>query len=148
MQSLNPQTWIKHRSHEEQKRLFEFASKIFPGILKFVTQEVAIRMPFLEAFYVSQFCSVFTAIVPQDGRTLPTLEMSFLFALAWSFGALLERTDRVRFDENLRNAAEYGKLALPPPTVSDRPVTLFDYKIDFKLGQFAYLGLSFQPGLT
>ncbi len=116
-------------SKDEQKKLTDLAYQVFPNIIKYVTQEVYIKMPFLEAFYVAQFCNVFQSIAP-DGCGVGKIEICFLFSLSWSFGALLERSDRVKFDEHLRNPELFGRLYMPPPVANGKNVTLFDFKLD------------------
>lgn len=95
-------------------------------------------MPFLEAFYVVQFCNVFDAISNPEIADSSVVEIYFLFALTWSFGALLERPDRVKFDDYLRDTVVFGRLLLPPQTHRGKQTTVFDYKVDNQISKYIH----------
>ncbi|EUB61781.1 Dynein heavy chain 5, axonemal [Echinococcus granulosus] len=135
-------TWINSRLKPQRARLTELATAILPPIIKFVTREVQVNMPFLEAFYVAQFRTIFDAVSTPEASEPMLLEMYFLFALTWSFGALLERSDRAKFDEHLRNTEVFGRLFMPPPTIRGKAVTIFDYRVDHQHGRWDYWGSS------
>ncbi|VDM33429.1 unnamed protein product [Hydatigera taeniaeformis] len=133
-------TWINSRLKSQRARLMELATAVLPPIIKFVTREIHVNMPFLEAFYVAQFCTVFNAVANSEVSESMLIEMYFLFALTWSFGALLERPDRVKFDEHLRDSEVFGKLNMPPPIIRGKAVTIFDYRVDYQHGRWDYWG--------
>ena len=130
--------WIQSRPKTQRAKLNELAVLIFPPVIKFVTREVKVKMPFLEAFYVVQFCTIYDAVSNPEIAEFSLVEMYFLFALTWSFGALLERPDRTKFDEFLRDTTAFGKLMMPPQTYRGKATTIFDYKVDAHASKWSY----------
>lgn len=90
---------------------------------------------------MTQCCTVFEATSSPEVSEPMLVEMYFLFALTWSFGALLERSDRAKFDDYLRNTEVFGKLLMPPPTIRGKAVTIFDYKVDHHQGECTSSGV-------
>ncbi|EUB62286.1 Dynein heavy chain 5, axonemal [Echinococcus granulosus] len=119
---------LNYRPDNERRKFHELFQNSFPQSYRFVSQTLAIKMPYLEAFFVHQLCTLLDGLLVlenQQGNTDKYLERIYIFALMWSIGALIELDDRARLEKFWRTELS---VKLDLPSVDDsKSETIFEY---------------------
>nr|VZI35563.1 unnamed protein product [Spirometra erinaceieuropaei] len=116
------------RPANERNKFYELFHDSFPQSYTYVYQNLVIKIPYLEAFFVHQLCTLLEGLLSLENQQAGTdtyLERIYIFALMWSLGALLELDDRARLEKFWRTELEM-KLDLPNVD-SSRSETIFEY---------------------
>ncbi|TPP62553.1 Dynein heavy chain 5 [Fasciola gigantica] len=121
------QAWLQSQPKLAEKSVGQLVETLFPRLLKFVSEELQARISFLEAFYIRQFCDLFTGILDEYAE-LGQLTNLVVFCLIWSVGCLLDADGRVKFDAYIRRTQPH--LDLPSDSGHPSTATVFDYRLD------------------
>ncbi|THD25575.1 Dynein heavy chain 5 axonemal [Fasciola hepatica] len=119
--------WLLGRPVADRQPLHDLFQKSFPQTYRYVIQNLNVKMDYHEAFFAHQALSLLTGLLPSDMQgNEKVLSRCYVFALMWSFGALLELDDRSKMEEFWRR-----ELHLDLPTEYERKTdTIFEYRVD------------------
>ncbi|TPP56023.1 Dynein heavy chain 5 axonemal [Fasciola gigantica] len=119
--------WLLGRPVADRQPLHDLFQKSFPQTYRYVIQNLNVKMDYHEAFFAHQALSLLTGLLPSDMQgNEKVLARCYVFALMWSFGALLELDDRSKMEEFWRR-----ELHLDLPTEYERKTdTIFEYRVD------------------
>ncbi|VDN95862.1 unnamed protein product [Rodentolepis nana] len=122
---------LNNRPHREKQRLQELFENSFPHCYRFASQSLSAVMPYLQAFFVHQLCTILDGLFTNENQQADMekcLERFYIFALMWSIGALLELDDRERLEKFMRTELD---IKLDLPIVDEtKSETIFEYFVD------------------
>lgn len=96
--------WFLKQAPDRVKSFKKFFDKIYADLHTFVQTKLEVKMKLLEAIYIRQACDLLVGLLePGVKYKEPHLERTFLFAIMWSLGAVLELEDRDKFEEFVLN---------------------------------------------
>ncbi|XP_076310266.1 dynein axonemal heavy chain 8-like [Tachypleus tridentatus] len=126
-------SWLIKRPKQEAEILEGLFDTVFPDVYQYIVTTLTPKMELLECNYIKQAMDLLEGIIPMDetgGVSLSDLqvEKNFVFALMWSFGALLEQSDRELMAQFLRNHPY--KLKLPPAKETEEGNTIFEFYVN------------------
>lgn len=130
------QGWLQGQAKLTDQPVGQLVESVFPRLLKFVNEELQTRISYLEAFYIRQFCDLFTGML-DDLTEMGRLPNVVIFCLIWSVGCLLDADGRVKLDAYMRRMQP--KLNLPSDLGHSGTLTVFDYRLDDRGEQIWYL---------
>ncbi|XP_022081686.1 dynein gamma chain, flagellar outer arm-like [Acanthaster planci] len=119
------QAWMENRNQQEVHCLQKAFNKTMDAVVNFVLYETRPLVPVCEVGLFKMCLGLLTAMLNEHveiGGELH-IERLFLFCLIWSFGGLLEGSDRKNFSDLLRTLTS----ALPD---YDHDISVFDYYVD------------------
>uniref|UniRef100_A0A5K3EIA0 AAA domain-containing protein n=1 Tax=Mesocestoides corti TaxID=53468 RepID=A0A5K3EIA0_MESCO len=136
---------LNHRPENEKSKFHELFESSFPQSYRFISQNLTVKMPYLEAFFVHQLCTLLDGLLTLENQQAGTdvfLERIYIFALMWSLGALLELDDRSRLEKFWRTELD---VRLDLPSVNDaNSETVFEYFVD-NTGKWAHWSTRIDP---
>ncbi|XP_068697910.1 dynein axonemal heavy chain 8-like [Montipora foliosa] len=119
------EAWLASRSSQERHCLHRAFNKAMDAISQFVQYEARPFMKICEVGMFNTCLAMLKALLEGNtdiGGELH-IERLFIFSLIWSFGALLDETDKRKFSEILLSLTS----ALPD---YDQEISVFDYYVD------------------
>ncbi|XP_071954985.1 uncharacterized protein [Antedon mediterranea] len=120
------QAWMEGRNQQEIHCLQKAFNKTMDAVVNFVIYETKPRMYLCEVGMFQMCLGLLSAMLNEINVSIGGelhIERLFLFCLIWSFGSLLEGTDRKNFSDLLRTLTS----ALPD---YDHEISVFDYYVD------------------
>ncbi|XP_022239106.1 dynein heavy chain 8, axonemal-like [Limulus polyphemus] len=128
-------SWLKKRPKQEAEILEGLFDMVFSDVYQYIATTLTPKMELLECNYIKQAMDLLEGMLPTDetgGVSLSGLqvEKNFVFALMWSFGALLEPPDRELMAQFLKNHPY--KLKLPPAEETEKGNTIFEFCVNQK----------------
>ncbi|GFQ71799.1 dynein heavy chain 8, axonemal [Trichonephila clavata] len=120
--------WLSLRTPTEATILRGLFGKIFGALSLYMLTSLTPKMELLECNYIKQAMDLLDGLLPTD-EDISTVhyERLFIFALMWSFGALLELDDRSKMEIFLVKHRPKLDLPIISPT---RKETIFEYLVD------------------
>eukprot|EP00960_Hanusia_phi_P069522 767109-Hanusia_phi.AAC.3 len=105
------QSWLQTRRDKEHQILRSFIDKYVEPLFDFLFRDCKAVMYSTEGIYLNSAFKIFeelTAPFIDTKQNLPDehMERLFIFSLCWSVGALLELSDRTKFNEKLISIAD------------------------------------------
>ncbi|XP_055935203.1 dynein axonemal heavy chain 8-like isoform X2 [Argiope bruennichi] len=120
--------WLSLRSPAEATILRGLFGKVFAPLCQYVLLSLIPKMELLECNYIKQAMDLLDGLLPTDSDISNVhYERIFIFALMWSFGALLELEDRSKMEAFL--VKHKPKLDLPKRVPAAKE-TIFEYLVD------------------
>ena len=110
----------------EREKLYSYFERSFPQTLKYVNNNLTLKILVLEAFIIRQACDILQGIISQESLADKHLERLYIFSLMWSIGAYLELNDRAKMEAFLRQEKDIN-LDLP---MVENDSTMFEYKVN------------------
>ncbi|KAJ8672889.1 hypothetical protein QAD02_004150 [Eretmocerus hayati] len=142
--------WLRSRTALEQEILDQCFQDSFAQIYAWSTQTLVFAINVLQSNIVRQVLCLLEGLVPPEETqeetdvskdieddleeknkhvpmTADHLRKIYIFAMVWSIGALLEKSDRLKYDNYLRSNFESFGL----PSLEKKPnATIFDFYVD------------------
>ncbi|KAF5400265.1 hypothetical protein PHET_06384 [Paragonimus heterotremus] len=123
------EAWMQTQTKCVRDAIGPVVDNLFPSLMKFLEIESANRMVYLEAFYIRQFCDLFSGMVDEQADNAKLVNMA-MFCLIWSCGCLLDVDERIKMDHYLRKIGP--RTALP---VGENQSSVFDFRVN-ELGKW------------
>ncbi|GFT85548.1 dynein heavy chain 5, axonemal [Trichonephila clavipes] len=120
--------WLSLRTPTEATILRGLFGKVFGALSQYMLTSLIPKMELLQCNYIKQAMDLLDGLLPTD-EDISTVhyERLFIFALMWSFGALLELDDRSKMEIFLVKHRPKLDLPIISPT---RKETIFEYLVD------------------
>ncbi|GIY16074.1 dynein heavy chain 8, axonemal [Caerostris darwini] len=119
--------WLSLRSPTEATILRGLFGKVFQALCQYALVSLIPKMELLECNYIKQAMDLLDGLLPDVEITAVHYERLFIFAMMWSFGALLELEDRSKMQIFLTK--HKPKLDLPKMSPATKE-TIFEYMVD------------------
>ncbi|XP_032037004.1 dynein heavy chain 5, axonemal-like [Aythya fuligula] len=120
--------WLQTLPATYSDVLWNCFNTVFQDMINFVFSSVTPKMPVLECMYIKQAIDLLQGLLSdRDEKQLSEEHIArlFIFAVMWSFGALLELDDRLKMELFLRKHSAVKEL----PAVSGEE-TMFEFVIN------------------
>ncbi|KAF6775658.1 hypothetical protein AHF37_04772 [Paragonimus kellicotti] len=124
------EAWIQTQTKCVRDAIGSLVENLFPSLMKFLEIESANRIVYLEAFYIRQFCDLFSGMVDEHADNAKLVNMA-VFCLIWSCGCLLDVDERIKMDHYLRKIGP--RMALP--VGENHQSSVFDFRVN-ELGKW------------
>ncbi|XP_055849438.1 dynein axonemal heavy chain 8 [Episyrphus balteatus] len=120
------EAWVRKRNAQEAEVLRRCFGAIYDDVHTFMQTKLVAKMKILEAIYIKQMLEIMDGILENEAnRTERYLERTFLFALMWTIGAVLEIAEREKLEEYILK--HISKLRWPKKQPNE---TIFEYYVD------------------
>lgn len=124
--------WLLKRPEIDKDAIYALFEGSFPKTLQYAREELNFKMPYLDAFFLSQCCTVLGGLYSEQAATNDMhLTRYYVMSLMWSIGALLELDDRTKIEQFLRENTNLNF----PDCVDD--ATIFDHYVE-KSGEWSH----------
>lgn len=134
--------WLEKQRPEETQILKRCFDNVYDDVQLFIRTKLNAKMNLLDAFYIRQMLDILDGLFAADGgggavgksKTQVHIERLFLFALMWSLGAVLELSDRQKFEKFV--VTHKSKMNWPKIDLID--TTIFEYFVNSSNGEWCH----------
>ncbi|KAF8561861.1 hypothetical protein P879_05011 [Paragonimus westermani] len=134
------EAWVQTQTKCVRDAISSLVENIFPSLMKFLEMESANRVVYLEAFYIRQFCDLFSGMVDEHADDAKLVNIA-VFCLIWSCGCLLDVDERIKMDHYLRKISPGTAL----PVGGGHQSSVFDFRRGFETFIERRVGSTYGP---